>query len=298
MNLEELKQSADRNGLDITADSIKLNESGLDFQVAFAEDKNGERWVLRIPRRPASMRHAKQEKAVLDIISRHARFEVPNWAIFTEELIAYKQLNGVPAATIDMEKQAYVWSIDETNVPNAFHESLGAALADLHAIPKETFKDAGMEMLAAAELRYSMKQRMDRVKDNYAVHPRLRERWQAWLADESLWPAHTGVRHGDMHPGHILIDRNSRVTGFIDWTEAEIGDVSVDFLTHHLLFGEEGLKKLLDAYARAGGKTWKGMIDHIIELQAASGITVAEYAQVSGLKDMHEAAVHMLAGES
>lgn len=38
-------------------------------------------------------------------MKKHAAFQVPNWSIFSEELIAYKQLSGFPAATIDIEQQ-------------------------------------------------------------------------------------------------------------------------------------------------------------------------------------------------
>ncbi|WP_096200311.1 macrolide 2'-phosphotransferase [Bacillus sp. FJAT-45350] len=298
MNTLKIKQLANSKGLDILEDTVKINESGVDFQVAHAKDQNANNWILRVPRRPESMRHALKEKKALDIINNYARFEVPNWSIFSEDFIAYKQLSGVPAATIDVEQQNYVWSIDESNVPSEYYYSLGKALADLHTLPQQQFKDIGVEMVGASELRASMKQRMERVKEKYDVNQNLWDRWQTWLAEDSLWPSHVGVKHGDLHPGHILIDKNNHVTGLIDWTEVGIGDVSDDFTSHHLLFGKDGLKKLIDAYDNAGGKTWSRMDEHIIELLTTSGITVAEYAQASGLKDMHEAAVHMLASDS
>lgn len=298
MNTLEMKQLANRKGLDILEDTIKINESGVDFRVSHAKDSNGEKWILRVPRRPESMRNAVMEKKALDIIKQHASFQVPDWSIFSEDLIVYKQLSGVPTATIDMEQQDYVWSFDKTNVPSEYFQSLGKALADLHTIPQEAFLSTGVEILSASELRASMKQRMDRVKMQYEVSSHLWERWQSWLAEDSYWPTHAGVKHGDMHPGHILIDKHSNVTGLIDWTEVGIGDVSVDFMSHHLLFGNDGLKKLIDAYDNAGGKTWPQMAEHIVELLSTSGITVAEYAKASGLKEMHETAAQMLASKS
>lgn len=298
MNTFNIKQLAASKGLDIVEETIKINESGVDFRVAHAKDPNGDNWILRIPRRAESMRHALQEKKALDLIQAHASFEVPNWSIFSEDLIAYKQLSGVPAATIDVEQQGYVWSFDETNVPAEYDNSLGKALAHLHAMPHHKFKQIGVEVLSASELRTSMKQRMERVKKQYEVNPNLWDRWQAWLAEDSYWPSHVGVKHGDLHPGHILIDQNHHVTGFIDWTEVGVADVSVDFMTQHLLFGQEGLTKLIAAYDNAGGRTWARMDEHIVELLTTSGITVAEYATSSGLKEMHEAAAQMLANES
>ncbi|MBU8907521.1 macrolide 2'-phosphotransferase [Desertibacillus haloalkaliphilus] len=297
MNTLKLKQLAMNKGLDIVENTITINESGVDFQVAYAKDQNDDKWILRIPRRPESMRHAQQEKKALDIIGHHASFQVPDWSIFSEDFIAYKQLSGVPAATIDVEQHNYVWSFDETNVPSAYYQSLGKALADLHSLPHDEFKPSGVEILRASDLRTSMKQRMERVKIRYNVNPTLWDRWQAWLAEESLWPSHVGVKHGDLHPGHILINQNHQVTGLIDWTEVGIADVSVDFMSHHLLFGKDGLSKLIDAYDNAGGKTWSRMDEHIVELLTTRGITVAEYAEISGLEEMHDTAAHMLASD-
>ncbi|CAM3854820.1 MULTISPECIES: macrolide 2'-phosphotransferase MphL [Bacillus] len=298
MNTLKVKQLATKEGLNILEDSIEINESGVDFQVAHVKEQNGDKWILRIPRRRESMRHALLEKEALEIMKQHAEFQVPDWSIFSEELIAYKQLSGVPAATIDIERQEYVWNFNEKNAPTEYNISLGKVLANLHSLPQQKFNNIGVEMLTANELRTSMKQRMNRVKEQYDINQNLWDRWQAWLAEDSFWPSHVGVKHGDIHPGHILIDNKNNVTGLIDWTEVGVGDVSIDFTSHYLLFGKDGLTNLIHSYDNAGGKTWSRMDEHIIELLATSGITVAEYAQVSGLKDMHEIAVHMLATES
>jgi macrolide phosphotransferase len=37
--------------------------------------------------------------------------------------------------------------------------------------------------------------------------------WQAWLSDDSLWATLPMLVHGNLHPGHILIDRDQRVSG-------------------------------------------------------------------------------------
>ncbi len=297
MNTRKLKQVATSKGLEIIEDTIKINESGVDFQVAHAKDQNGDKWILRVPRRPESMRHASQEKRALEIIGSKVSFQVPGWSIYSEDLIAYKQLSGTPAATIDMELQDYVWSFDETNVPSEYHDSLGKVLAELHSLPQQPFEKIGLEIVGASELRRSMKQRMEWVREQYHVNENLWDRWQAWIAADTLWPSHVGVKHGDLHPGHTIIDKNNHVTGLIDWTEVGIADVSVDFMSHYLLFGKDGLTKLMNAYDNAGGTTWARMDEHIVELLSTSGITVAEYANVSGLKEMHEVAKQMLASE-
>lgn len=297
MNASDLNKLSEDNGLDILESTIKINESGVDFRAAHAEDASGDKWILRVPRRTESMRNAAREKAALGIIRKQATFEVPHWSISSENLIAYKQLKGVPAATVDVEQQKYIWSFDENNVPDEYYDSLGSILAELHSFNQQEFKRLGIETLEADELRTSMKSRMHRVKEQYDINEKLWARWQAWLEEDSYWPDFTGVRHGDMHPGHIIIDRKSRVTGMIDWSEVSIGDVSVDFIAHLMVFGQEGLKRLIDAYSNAGGRAWARMDEHVTELLSTNAITIAEYAKASGLKEMEEAAAHILAND-
>ncbi|HSI66453.1 MAG TPA: macrolide 2'-phosphotransferase [Planococcus sp. (in: firmicutes)] len=296
MKAKEMESLAAQHGLELEEKTIRINESGVDFQVAHASDRNGEHWILRMPRRKESMRHAVIEKQALEELQKVVSFQLPQWAVFSDELIAYKKLAGAPAATIDAELQAYVWKLDEQNVPADFYVSLGQVLAELHDSPQKRFLEIGVETLSAEELRSSMKRRIEWVKGRYHVNPQLLARWEKWLQNESIWPNYVGVRHGDLHPGHIMIDDAGQVTGLIDWTEVSIGDVSIDFLSHYLLFGQEGLERLIEAYRMAGGKVWQGMAEHIIELHSANAITVAEYANVSGLAEMEEAAKQMLAG--
>ncbi len=52
MTTLKVKQLANKKGLNILEDSIEINESGVDFQVAHVTEQNGDKWILRIPRRP------------------------------------------------------------------------------------------------------------------------------------------------------------------------------------------------------------------------------------------------------
>ncbi|MCT1576843.1 macrolide 2'-phosphotransferase [Oceanobacillus kimchii] len=294
MDKNEVVHLARKHGIDVNEDTVKLNESGLDFQVAHVEDTEDSQWILRIPRRPDSTRSTDQEKRALDIIHNHVSFQVPKWEVYTNELIAYKQLESRPAGTIDPDIQNYVWSFDVENTPDTFHQTLGTALAELHQLPKSYFTDTGIEINDAKDLRANMKQRMVKVKEQFGVSEVLWERWQKWVSEDSLWPTHTGLIHGDVHPGHTMINDSIEVTGFIDWTEVSVTDISRDFVTHYILYQEAGLERLIEAYGNAGGKTWPKMKEHIIELQAAYAIDVAEFAIVSKSSEMEEMAKQML----
>ncbi|HWL25373.1 MULTISPECIES: macrolide 2'-phosphotransferase [Bacillales] len=282
---KEVLEIAEKHGLQLIEDFFVFNESGLDFQVVFAKDQEGKEWVLRIPRRFDVFPRTKAEKTALDLINKYASFEAPDWGIYTEELIAYKKLNGVPAGTIDPEAKRYVFEIDENNIPKCFYQTLGKVLATLHSIPREKASEAGVIVQTPEEVKQIMKNRMDAVKEKFGVGEPLWNRWQTWLNDEEIWPKETGLIHGDLHPGHILVESSGNVTGLIDWTEAKVADISTDFVGHYRVFGEEGLDTLIKAYKEAGGYHWPKMREHIIELNAAYPVGIAEFALISGMDE-------------
>ncbi|KKI93278.1 macrolide 2'-phosphotransferase [Bacillus sp. SA1-12] len=287
---KQIMELAEKHGLQVDADSFVYNESGLDFQVVFAKDHNGNEWVLRIPRREDVIPRTNAEKMTLDLVNANVTFEAPNWSIYTDDLIAYRKLKGIPAGTINHETQSYMWEIDEKNVPETFHRSLGEVLASLHRISHEKVKEIGLDVQSPAEIRQSMKERMNAVKERFGVGESLWNRWQAWIHNEKMWPKQTGMIHGDIHAGHTLIDPDGNVTGLIDWTEGKVADPSIDFVFHYRAFGESDLEALIHYYKEAGGYVWPLMKEHIIELNAAYPVAIAEFAILSGLKEYEDMA--------
>jgi len=291
---QEVLELAHKNGLTLQENSLQFNESGLDFQVVLATDNDGERWILRLPRRQDVLPSIDKEKRTLELIAPLVSVEVPQWTVCTDELIAYRALNGVPMGMIDPEAKAYRWTIDPANVPDPFHQSLAKGLASLHQISIERVRASGLPVKTAEAVRVDMKQRMDAVKTEFGVGQALWKRWQNWLQNDEMWMQETALAHGDLHAGHILIDEQAQVTGFIDWTETSVADPARDFVAHYRTFGQDALNKLISAYAAAGGRTWSRMAEHVIELNAAFAIELAEFALKSGLDEYRQMAIQSL----
>src|SRR5699024_12624118 len=74
---EQVIDIAKKHGLKIQAESLKSNESGLDFRVVFAKDLEGENWVLRFPRREDVLPNAEKEKQILDLIEPRISVQTP-----------------------------------------------------------------------------------------------------------------------------------------------------------------------------------------------------------------------------
>ena len=67
MKRNDVLHLAASHGLQLCGD-ISFNEMGIDFKVAFATDINGEKWVLRIPRRGNLANQIEQEKKILNLV--------------------------------------------------------------------------------------------------------------------------------------------------------------------------------------------------------------------------------------
>lgn len=92
--------------------------------------------------------------------------------------------------------------------------------------------------------------------------------WRRWLADEELWPEPSVLVHGDVHPGHTLVDQTGALTGIIDWTDATIGCPATDFIDQRHAFGAEVADRLVRAYAAAGGSLPARFREQIIMRQS------------------------------
>lgn len=290
---ERILVAARAAGLVLDDRRVELDESGADFMVAHARDGSGRRWIVRLPRRPDVLPRAEIERAVLRLVGPKLPVAVPEWRYFTPEVIAYPRMEGDPAATIDLNAGGYLFRFDAAHPPRSFVDSLGRALAALHAIPPDEAGDIGLRVRTPYQMRSELAEQMERAGELLTIPDGLWRRWQRWLAEDSYWPASSTLVHGDLHPAHILIDDEHRVIGLLDWTEAHVADPAMDFTLQFAAMGEVALDALLDGYRRAGGTTWPRMREHISESWLAYPVTVAEFARVSG-EEAHRAFAQQL----
>lgn len=263
-------------------ETFRYNETGLDFQVIQAQDSVGQPWILRLPRRPDVLPRAGNEQKVLALLKGKLPVSVPDWQVYDPKLIAYPRLSGTPVAEIDMEQKCYTWNLDPEELPAAFITSLGQAVAALHATDTAAVARAGLKVYQPEQVRENLKAQMLRVKKELGVAEALWQQWQTWLQDDSYWPAHTCLVHGDLQAAHILTDSTGNVTGLLDWTEAEVSDPAIDFIALLACYGEEVTKQLFTVYEQAGGKVWPRMLEHTQQRQAAYGVSIGLFVLRSG----------------
>ncbi|WP_049627831.1 macrolide 2'-phosphotransferase [Bacillus sp. JFL15] len=292
--IESVLNIAKENGLRLKHEGADINETGMDFQVVFAEDDSGVTWVLRKPRRPDVIERAAAESDVLVFLRSHAAVSVPDWRVHTPELIAYPKLDGKPAAAIDLDKKQYVWNMEHEPPSDGFVGSLAAALAGLHGADPDAASRSGIEIIKPDDVRQRAAESMDHIKKEIGVSEQLWQRWQTWINDSSYWPDFSALIHGDLHPPHILIGENQRVTGLLDWTEAKVADPAKDFVLYQLILGEKETKRLMKSYEAEGGRVWPKMQEHVTEWQAAYPVETAKFALQTGQEEHMQMAREML----
>lgn len=258
----QLYALAARHGLKLHG-PLTVNELGLDYRIVIATVDDGRRWVLRIPRRAEVSAKVEPEARVLAMLKNRLPFAVPDWVVPQDSEV--------------------------------FAESFATALAALHAVPISAAVDAGMLIRTPTQARQKVADDVDRVRREFVVNDKRLHRWQRWLDDDSSWPDFSVVVHGDLYVGHVLIDNTERVSGMIDWSEARVDDPAIDMAAHLMVFGEEGLAKLLLTYEAAGGRVWPRLAHHIAERLAFGAVTYALFALDSGNEEYLAAAKAQLA---
>jgi macrolide phosphotransferase len=270
--LEQLLAAARAHDLMLQPAGATLDESGVDYLVAHAVDAEGIAWVLRTPRRSDVAAQAEQEYKTLGRLRSRLPIAIPDWRVFTNDVIAYPRLDGLPAAVLDPGR-GYVWRFDVEAAPREFIVSLAGTLASLHSIDRSAADPAGFREIWSRRVEIAHRLLM--------IPSVVGERWANWLRDDSFWPEFAVLVHGDLHPGHILVDGAHRVTGLIDWSEAHAGDPATDFVLLFATLGQASFTSLLLEYGIAGGTLWPAIAGHIGEMWCAYPSTIAAFAETS-----------------
>ena len=259
---------------------VAFNETGLDFQVVFAKDTSGRCWVLRLPRRDDLRPKIENEARILEFVRGRLPVEVPDWQLCRHDLIAYPMLTDPMALVFDAQTHNVSWNIDQLS--EIYVTSLAEVLVALHTIPISDALAAGFPASTPEDVRVGVLADLERVKRGIGIGRDLETRCRRWLDNDPLWPEFSVFTHGDLYAGHVTVSADARVSGVIDWSEAAIGDPSIDFAGHLAAFDVESLERLVAAYALAGGRTWPEMVEHIKERHAASALKYGIFALVTG----------------
>jgi aminoglycoside phosphotransferase (APT) family kinase protein len=184
----------------------------------YATGSTDDAWIVQLPRSAYAAERLRFQAALLPELARElsAPIPVPEHVSPEPAAIAYRALAGVAA----------------TDAPDGiWPERLGRFLYDLHLVPPEL---VGLRGAPATAVRAAEREDWSRLRTAVAgaldaEDLALLDRTVAALFDDDdLWTFAAGLTHGDLGPGHVLVDGVGDLAAVIDWEEAAIGDPAGD----------------------------------------------------------------------
>lgn len=151
------------------------------------------------------------------------------------------------------------FEIEAAHVPagRGAAESMGAAIAAVHALPASVVRSAGLPVRSAEEVREEVRRLVDRAAATGRVPARVTVRWREAVEDDELWRFESAVTLGGVEATSFLFEdddeRGPQVTGLVGWNSLAVGDPAVDL--SWLSSAPEPAADVHAAYAAASHRT-------------------------------------------
>ncbi|MFK4761362.1 phosphotransferase [Microbacterium sp. ZW T5_45] len=195
------------------------------------------------------------------------------------------------------------FQIDAALVPGGrgAAESMGAAIAAVHALPVSVVRGAGLPARSAAEVRDDISRLVDEAAATGRVPARLTVRWREAVADDDLWRFESTVVLGGVQSTSFVFDDDSelgpQVTGLLGWHALSVGDPAVDLAW--LSAAPDAAADVQAAYARASERTPDAAIEArarlLAELEFARWLVHGDALRRSDIVDDAAALLESLA---
>ena len=238
-------------GLDPATVKGVAQRLGHQFQVAFVEDTQHRRWVVRAPMSAAAGAQMDVAVSLLGLLSRRLPFSVPTPKGFVAlgeggRAVVYPFITGRP--------------LDFAHLPGGpgIAAELGRALAALHNLDLALCEEAGLTSYDPDTYRTRRLADLDRAAATGHVPTGLLSRWERSLEEVSLWRFAPTPTHGDLTGDEVLAvfdddddAATGRIRGLTGWENAKVADPADDFATLATQASASAFDSVLEAYAHA-----------------------------------------------
>lgn len=238
-------------GLDPASVEALPSQSGQQFDVAFVQDTQHRRWVIRAPRTAAAAAQMDQTVSLLGLLGRRVPFSLPSPKGFVAlkeggRAVVYPYLPG--------------HNIDFASMPPGagVAAELGRTIAALHNTDLGLFDEAGLPSYDADTYRTRRLADLDRAAGTGRVPTTLLSRWERALEDVTLWRFAPTPVHGDLTGDQVLAvfddERDAstaKIKALTGWEDAKVADPADDLAALVREASTDALETVLEAYAHA-----------------------------------------------
>ena len=222
------------------------------FDSAVASLADGRELAIRVADDDESARELAGEALALRALTAGARAMLPFKA---PEYIGETRLSDARALVTELLPG---FQIEAAMVPagRGAAESMGAAIAAVHALPTSVVRGAGLITRSAQESRDELARLVDAAASTGRVPARLTVRWRDAVADDDLWRFESTVVLGGVQATSFLFDddpeRGPEVTGLLGWHALSVGDPAIDL--SWLSAAPDAADDVQASYARAADR--------------------------------------------
>ncbi|WP_054952162.1 phosphotransferase [Flaviflexus massiliensis] len=223
-------------------------ESTPDYHTGGAVDSQGRHWVVKLPRHPLAGASLEAEAALADgLITAVDEGKLPFDVVRPK---AFTSVDHGGRAMVFREPFGHPMPLERMTKAGA--QSIGRALGALHELSPSVFSSGGVPVYDAKGLRQRLTTELEDVALTRMAPSSLLGRWDAWIADDSLWDIATVPIHGDMDEDNVLWS-NGQVSAITSFGEAHVGDPASDFVWLANSLDDDMLDTVTEAYAMARG---------------------------------------------
>ncbi|GAA1133003.1 MULTISPECIES: phosphotransferase [unclassified Microbacterium] len=223
------------------------------FDSAVASLRDGRELAIRVADDDEAATELAAEALALRALTTGARAMLPFRA---PEYIGETRLDDARALVTELLPG---FQIEAAHVPagRGAAESMGAAIAAVHAMPTSVVRGAGLLTRTSQESRDEIERLVDAAAATGRVPARLTVRWREAVADDDLWRFESTVTLGGVQSTSFLFDddaeRGPEVSGIVGWHALSVGDPAVDLAW--LSTAPDAAADVQAAYARAADRT-------------------------------------------
>lgn len=239
-------------GAEVTGARILTAGGDGRFDSAVATLADGRELAIRVADDDETARELAAEALALRALTAGARAMLPFRA---PEYIGETRLGEARALVTELLPG---FQIEPAHVPAGpgAAESMGAAIAAVHALPTSVVRGAGLISRSAQESREEVARLVDVAAATGRVPARLTVRWREAVADDDLWRFEATVVLGGVQATSFLFhddpERGPEVIGLVGWHSLSVGDPAVDL--SWLSAAPDAAADVHSAYARAADR--------------------------------------------
>jgi macrolide phosphotransferase len=268
-----------------------------DFDAALVSDRVGRHFVLRAPTSPRAAALLADEAVALRALTTGVRTRLPFEVPTVRGTAALPDRHGTALLTDYVPGSRL--RLASVQAGSNLAASIGEVLAAIHTLFTSVVADAGLPVETSLDCVRGVAGLVDRAAATGRVPDALVARWEAALADASVWQFTPTVIHGSLTADVLLSaprgEPNEEIIGVLAWSGLRVGDPARDLGWTLALPGDAAAASVLEAYnhfrrgAVDGGLRQRAML--YAELDLARWLL---HGVDSGQQDIVEDATEML----